>query len=653
MPAAMYRLAVLFTLINVDNADNLQDVSTTTMQCIPGAECDTALNLFQKTQKAGKVSILEQDMEVSAQTSMDAALDEASQRGFQDGKAKNPINERAIVATTDQYCPIASLLIPPAVFCLFGAVALFAVFRSILVVGRDANDPLEFVLCLGVFNSFQENMLFTMVLVHAFDFMHSLGAGAVTSGTLIGMHKMGTSCGTAVLCMGVHMNPKLWRFSRPIILLGAWLQIISGFVFGALGFAAMEHSQVKLPVGTVVNLLFAVRFVQGFGGGLQVSLALNQSAQTTSGNRRETQNMRVLVGACLGLGAGPLIMSAAWWVATAMPCSGRLGSRLMLPLVAVLPLMQLAVLLPLEVPSLEGVSDIGEKAIATGKKRGCCRVAVVLMCIFMQVVLNLCLAALEAGVSILFQTKYGWSRGRVGLGTSAIVFAALPVQLIWEQIKTIMAPEAWTIVMLWTSIATAILLRVCDANVLQGAPMILFPLMALSSGLILSKMQDHALPRGSLLDLNTSTLLGLVVMDFAGRGGGPVAARWSVSRFGQEGFAWLLIGGCGATTFVYHITLCISYHLQDSSKEPNRRSPQSTPLAMEGCRPPKMTKCCWKCYRTAKKRVQSSYLKTQQACRKGGGNGWRKAKIAFRKEKKRKQKARKNLKGCVTLKGMR
>jgi len=270
-----------------------------------------------------------------------------------------------------------------------------------------------------------------------------------------------------------------------------------------------------------------------------------------------------------------------------MPCSGDLGSRLMLPLVAVLPLMQLAVLLPLEVPSLEGVSDIGEKAIATGKKRGCCRVAVVLMCIFMQVVLNLCLAALEAGVSILFQTKYGWSRGRVGLGTSAIVFAALPVQLIWEQIKTIMAPEAWTIVMLWTSTASAMLLRVHDAKVLQGASMILFPLMALSSGLIMSKMQDHALPRGSILDLNTSTLLGLVVADFAGRGAGPIAARWSASRLGQEGFAWLLIGGCGATTLLYHITLCISYHLQDSDKEPKRHSPQSAPLAMEGCLPPK------------------------------------------------------------------
>lgn len=490
----------------------------------------------------------------------------------------------ATVATKDQCCPISNLLIPPAVFCLFGAAALFAVFRSILVAGHDANNPLEFVLCLGVFNSFQENMLFTIVLVHAFDFMHDLGAGAVTSGALIGMHKVGTSFGTAVLCMAVHTYPKLWRLSRPIMLLGAWLQIISGFVFGALGLAAMDRGQVQLlPVSIVVKLLIAVRFAQGFGGGLQVSLAWNQSAQAMSGNRRGIQNMRVFVGGCLGLGAGPLIISAAWWVATAMPCPGRLGSRLMLPFVAVLPLMQLAVLLPLEIPSLKGVPDVGEQAVATGKRRGCCRVVVVLMCILMQILRNLCLAALEAGVSVLLETKYGWSRGWVGLGTSAIVFAALPVQLIWERIKTTMAPEAWTSVMLWTSVASAILLRVRDDKVLQGASMVLFPLMALSSGLIMSKMQDHALPRGSLLDLNTSTLLGLVVADFAGRGGGPIAARWSASRLGQQGFAWLLIGGCGATTLLYHISLCISYKLQDSDKEPRTYSPRFGPMAMEGC----------------------------------------------------------------------
>eukprot|EP00927_Polykrikos_kofoidii_P038486 TRINITY_DN32848_c0_g1_i1.p1 TRINITY_DN32848_c0_g1~~TRINITY_DN32848_c0_g1_i1.p1 ORF type:complete len:558 (-),score=55.10 TRINITY_DN32848_c0_g1_i1:251-1924(-) len=485
------------------------------------------------------------------------------------------LQRSATVAIKGQNCLIAKLLIPPAVLCSLGAVMLFVVFRSILVAGHD---PADFVLSLGVFNSFQENMLFTIVLVHAFGFMHSLGGGAVSSGGLIGTHKIGTSFGTVVMCMGFHMKPDLSRFSQAILLLGAWLQIVSAVTFGALGFATLERIQVKLPVDIVLKLLFAARFFQGFGGGLQISLAWNQVAHIAS-DRRGVQNMRVFVGGCLGLGAGPLIISAASWVTAAMPCSCRLDSRLMLPLVAALPLMQLAVLLPLGIPSLEGVPTVGEQAIAIGEKQRCWKLVVVLICICMHILRNLTVAALEAGVSMLFETKYGWSKGSVGLGTSAVVFAALPVQLIFERLKPIMAQQTWTIVMLWASLTASCFLSVRDDKMLLGASMVLFPLMALSSGLIMGKMQDHALPRGSLLDLNTSTLLGMTIADFAGRGGGPIAARWSISRLGQGGFAGFLVGCCGATTLLYHITLCISYHWQDSHKESEQPSQSYAPLA--------------------------------------------------------------------------
>jgi len=316
-------------------------------------------------------------------------------------------------------------------------------------------------------------------------------------------------------------------------------------------------------------------------------LAWNQAAQLTSGHRRGIQNMRVFVGGCLGLGAGPLIISAVWWMAAAMPCTASLGSSGMLPLVAALPLMQLAVMLPLEMPSLKGVPNMGEQVITTGISAGWWRVIVIFFCICMQILRNLALSSLEAGVSILFETKYGWRTDMVGLGTSAMVFVALPVQLIWERLKPIMTPEAWTVVMLWTSVVAACFLRVHDGMVLLGSSLILFPLVALSSGLIMSRMQDHVFPRGSLLDLNTSTLLSLVVADFAGRGGGPIAARWSASQLGQGGFAWLLVSCCGATTFFYHIIAGGSHYWQDIRKEPRNDLPPSAALPTEGVLPPK------------------------------------------------------------------
>jgi hypothetical protein len=76
MHPAIFTLAVLFTLIEVDNAENPQDVSLTT-QCMPGAECDIALNFVQKGQKSERASILEQDMEAKTECSADFGEDKA------------------------------------------------------------------------------------------------------------------------------------------------------------------------------------------------------------------------------------------------------------------------------------------------------------------------------------------------------------------------------------------------------------------------------------------------------------------------------------------------------------------------------------------------------------------------------------------------
>jgi hypothetical protein len=60
----LFTLAVLYALIHVENAENLQDASTET-GCIEGAKSDTTLSLVQKTQWEGKVSMSEDDMEAT------------------------------------------------------------------------------------------------------------------------------------------------------------------------------------------------------------------------------------------------------------------------------------------------------------------------------------------------------------------------------------------------------------------------------------------------------------------------------------------------------------------------------------------------------------------------------------------------------------
>jgi len=64
----LFTLAVLYALIHVDNAENLQELckdASTKTECIERVKSDNALSLVQKTQWEGKVSMSEEDMEVT------------------------------------------------------------------------------------------------------------------------------------------------------------------------------------------------------------------------------------------------------------------------------------------------------------------------------------------------------------------------------------------------------------------------------------------------------------------------------------------------------------------------------------------------------------------------------------------------------------
>jgi hypothetical protein len=68
-------------------------------------------------------------------------------------------------------------------------------------------------------------------------------------------------------------------------------------------------------------------------------------------------------------------------------------------------------------------------------------------------------------------------------------------------------------------------------------------------------MQQFAPPQGSFLDAGTSTLMGIAVSDFIGRGQGPPLARWRVHDGGQTAFAHLQIAICLTAAVLYHVVL--------------------------------------------------------------------------------------------------
>jgi len=411
-------------------------------------------------------------------------------------------------------CLMVDVVIPAVVLTVLGTLALGLIFRFAV-----DSAPTTYMLALGVYANFQDNLLFTLVLVKSYSLAAQFQAGPIASGCLVGAHKMGTAMGMVLVFLALKVFPECWRRPRLGLLVGAFLQIAAAGSFAALAFFEASN-------GWVLWVLVASRLLLGLGGGLQVSLAWNLAARLV-GESRELHNLRLFVAGCLGLGAGPLMSSLATALAKLVPCHLD-GFEGMLAFVALLPWMQLSVLLrPL--PSLEELAACGAQ-----KQTSRAQAVVVCLCLAMLVLRNLALASLEVGTAELFQKKYHFPPVVVGLLCALIVFTALPVQLFYERMQGQISLHS----MLWASLASGCFLMFENFSALFAASMFFFPMMALSSGIVMAKMQEYVMPDGSVLDRNTTTLLGLVMADFLGRGLGPISARYGIYLGGQRGFAW-------------------------------------------------------------------------------------------------------------------
>merc|ERR1719191_1528965 len=80
------------------------------------------------------------------------------------------------------------------------------------------------------------------------------------------------------------------------------------------------------------------------------------------------------------------------------------------------------------------------------------------------------------------------------------------------------------------------------AWVLLAADCMLFPCFYLTDGLLQGIMYSHALPTGSLLDVNNISIFLIVFANAVGRFLGPPVARWNVENGGQWEYAlWQLV----------------------------------------------------------------------------------------------------------------
>lgn len=326
------------------------------------------------------------------------------------------------------FCQFVQLLAPMLLYLVVGCLLVVVYFRRHGSPSSNTQDALA----MSTFVVFMENLIFSLLFVdsmaivssnsgyEAFPKQADVGA---ESGMIIGVQKMGTAVGTLLIFLLFLTRPHLWRTKAyTFYAFGLSVQILAALTFSTTG---MMHVFQGLHGNFLNKALETSRFVQGLGGGIQVAFGLQQSAHLVSGKHRALQNTRFYLGACLGMGAGPLLISAAGFVVKAVPCGDAANFETTIGLIAVLPLVQLPILcrggflasLDFEDAgslTLQHRRDFGQGAAHDASRWLLGQSLTVIICLVLQILRSLSMAAIEAAVSHLLQDAYGWPRGLTG-----------------------------------------------------------------------------------------------------------------------------------------------------------------------------------------------------------------------------------------------
>lgn len=453
--------------------------------------------------------------------------------------------------------PLKHDAINSTVILVIGAALLWWFFLPL----SDSRNDVQALLAIGCWVLFQENLIFSSVLIDSLTFSRNLHADAWFSGFLISVHKMGTSTGQLSFLLVLRRFPDLWRKSLAVLGTGASMQIMGALLFCLAGLLSLAYNSLSLSRSLCMNLALCGRFLAGVGGGIQVALAWNQASHLLTGEQRALQNSRIVLAAALGLGAGPLLITAARTstlhdMGSAQLLAGSCEHVSMFPLAVALPMMQLAAIV--QAPSIPDTAYAATRATTAAVTHAPRQIVVVLLCLLMLMLRNLSVSALEAGMAMVLQTEYSESETIVGVATSFIVLSVLPGQACYEAFRKYTTSNFWVRSFLRTALLGSVALFYQDVRMLLAACFIIFPTMTLSSGQIVGLGQDHALPNGYLLDLNTVTIVGNVLGDLVGRGGGPVFSRWGIELGGQDAFAFEQLGMVAFSIVLYEVALFVS-----------------------------------------------------------------------------------------------
>jgi len=416
-------------------------------------------------------------------------------------------------------------------------LSFFLILWSLGLASQHRPEELVFRLC--VFSAFQDSLSFCLPLLDSLRLAEALGAGSVFSGFVVGSYRAASVVGSLAMWMGLKHYPQLWRHARAILRNALFLQTLCAVVI----YMSSRLPGVLPPVVLRV-VLIAARTIQGVGGSLINILAVNLSGHLGNQTERPERMLTLNFAWTLGLGLAPLL---------AVSCNSLVevvegnvpGYEVTLYTGMFVPLLTLVLAfiptLPETITSEDQAEMDATNAMRCGVDDRHTRVVVLSCCILVVPVRAFGTASLESGLSYILDVLHDWNMASVGVATSATFSSSFILKTAYSHCKEALTIKSWLRSWMLASLIGAIMLHPVFSSsppILLVSCAVIFPTLYMSGGLLSGIMQNHCLPLGSILDMNTVILISDVSGNIIGRFLGPPAARWALSRGGLQAY-WL------------------------------------------------------------------------------------------------------------------
>mmetsp|Transcript_65883 Transcript_65883/g.204080 ORF Transcript_65883/g.204080 Transcript_65883/m.204080 type:complete len:599 (+) Transcript_65883:72-1868(+) len=419
-----------------------------------------------------------------------------------------------------------------------------------------SSSPVEAVRCMTKGAHFVITMGFTICIVDSYRMARLLNLGPGMSGLLVGCFCNGHAFGVLVMWSLVSRNPTFWRTrARPIIMVVALLYTAGCAMYLAclVLVAKRNASHVTLPV-----VLYFSRFVMGLPSGLCVQWISVCFKSVSTREEFGVHMGHVLLLVTIGIGAGPLVASAAHALTPTHNCPGGCPPSAIAAHAAVQLVFAVGVLAavlacfprssdlpepaaPADEDSLRAPpqEEKGEEDALPRSQRTC----LIWCCIGIFVVRCFVVAGVEAGSCLILERDFHWPPANIGLAVGITFLCIIPIRWLTAMATSCTVTFQFRVFSLLGLVGAVLLLR--KAAELVAAPgwlFVLFSDVLIFSGAYLCDtltfplaLQYSFAANESWLNVNTVAMVSQVIGGGAGRLLGPWLARLNLETFGRMG----------------------------------------------------------------------------------------------------------------------